>query len=109
MSKHVEIKVHEVCQTSGLDFVVIFDASMDLIQGQDEVEILSVSVRAGDDSLAERAANSIKRGILAVLRPLGLGATVRISSLVLHPVDFSEKKFERFTAEYLTRAIGENR
>jgi hypothetical protein len=58
-----------------------------------------------DAGAYEAAIEAIRRGAEQVLHPLGVGATIRVGGIVLHPVDFKPRKFEQYTAEELKRLV----
>lgn len=102
----MELRVHKVAQAaSGGSHVTIYDADIELVSGQPGVQVLGSEPRDALPGLYQEAAESIRRGAEHVLRPLGLGAVIRISRLVLHPVDFKPRKFEQYTAEALRRLV----
>jgi hypothetical protein len=105
----LELQVHKVEQaSSGGDHVTIYEAEVDLIPGSSGVEIQGVRPDDAAPGAAEAAAAAICRGAERVLRPLGLGAVIRLVRIVIHPVDFKPSKFELYTTEELGRLLRAN-
>ena len=87
---------------------MIFDADIVLIPRAASVEVALAGTHPGSspDAEAEKAAVlAIREGVLAVLGPRGLGARVRVTNLLVHPIDFVARKFRDYTIRYLERAL----
>lgn len=104
----MDLHVSRICQTSsGGDFVVKYEAAVEVTPGdmRVDVEVLSTYPQDADAELVQRAKDSIRRGAETVLHPRGEGASIRLSRLVIHPVDFKPSRFEQFTAEEFRRIL----
>ena len=102
----MELLVHKVQQAaSGGSHVTIYEAEVDLIPGGSGVEVQGIRPDDGAPGAAELAASAIRRGAERALRPHGLGAVIRVTRVVLHPVDFKPSKFEQYTAQELGRLL----
>lgn len=98
----MELRVRKVMQAaSGGSHVTIYEAEVELTHGDVRVEVTGVSPRDAEPEAVARAAQAIRAGAETVLRPRGLGAIIRVSRLVVHPIDFKPREFERHTAEEL--------
>ena len=104
----MELRVHKVAQAaSGGSHVTIYEAEIDLVPGDVEVEILGVHPKDASPDGVSAAKDAIRRGAERVLKPRGFGAVIRVQRVVIHPVDFKASKFELYTAEELTRVLEE--
>ena len=104
----MELCVHEVCQTSsGGDHVTIYEAEIDIIPGEVQVEVSGVEPAVADPDAVASAREAIRAGATGVLRPRGLGAIIRVRRVVVHPIDFKPRRFERHTAEAVQRLLAE--
>ena len=103
----MKLKVQRINQmSSGGSYVVIYDADIELLsQPGTVVEILSTEPPDSDPELVELARLAILRGAECVLGPLGLGATINVLRLVIHPGDFKPHRFEAFTATELEQLV----
>lgn len=87
---------------------MIFDAEIVLIPRAASVKVELAGTHSGSspDAEAEGAAVlAIRDGVLAVLGPRGLGARVRVTDLLIHPIDFVATKFRDYTIRYLESAL----
>jgi hypothetical protein len=104
----LELRVHEVCQTSsGGDHVTIYEADIDIWRGAVRVEVASVDPPDADPEAVALALEAIRTGAAKVLSPRELGAIIRVRRLVGHPVDFKSRRFERHTAEAIARLLAD--
>jgi hypothetical protein len=104
------LHVKEVRQTSsGGDYIVWYTASVELRDADTAVAVLvdSCYPANADAKLVEIAAASIRAGFLRVLEPMRMGASIHLSRLVIHDVDFRPRMFEEHTAEHFKRALEE--
>jgi hypothetical protein len=102
----MELSVHEVCQTSsGGSHVTIYEADIDFVAGDVRVEVAGVHRAGAHPDAVESAREAIRVGAAKVLRPRGLGAIIRVRRVVVHPVDFKPRQFERHTAEAVQRLL----
>jgi len=102
----LELDVHEVCQTaSGGSYVAIFEADVELVVDGVEVQILATEPADESAWAVESAREAIRRGAEKALLPTGKGAIIHVKRLVIHPIDFKPRAFERFTEETLTRLL----
>lgn len=53
----------------------------------------------------QSALHSIREGVKAVLEPLGFGAIIQVSNLIIHDVDFSPRACKWYTSRYLKNAL----
>jgi hypothetical protein len=104
----LELRVNKVAQAaSGGSHVTIYEADVKLVPGGSDVQVVGMPQKDALPGAAEAAAEAIRRGAEHVLRPLGLGAIIRVGRIVLHPVDFKPRRFEQYTAEELRRLLAE--
>jgi len=104
----MDIQVSRSCvAASSGSFVVKFEAAVELLATERKVyvEIVSVLPPDADPRWVDNARESIRRGAESVLTPLGMGATICVRRVVIHPVDFKPAKYEQFTAEEFRRII----
>jgi hypothetical protein len=102
----LELRVREVCQTSsGGDYVTIYDADIDLVPGEVRVEVAGVDPADADMDAVASAREAIRAGAAKALGPRGLGALIRVRRVVIHPVDFKPRRFERHTADAVQRLL----
>jgi hypothetical protein len=108
MSTVLEFRVSDILQyASGGSYVVKYDAQVELVRGDSSVviEVVSTVPLHARVSEVQQAVDYTKRGVETVLRPLGLGAQMRLSRLFIHDVDFKPRKFEAATISALTQAL----
>jgi hypothetical protein len=110
----MKLHVHKVALfASGGSHVTIYDAEVEI--GGTGVRVIGTEPSGTVPGSYQEATEAIRRGAEQVLGPLGVGAIIRISRIILHPVDFNPRKFEMYTAEQLkslmdlTEAPDENR
>ena len=114
--KHYDITFHvrEVHQTSGaFEHVVIFDAHLLLALGDPSIEVYFAGPYDDCVGLTEveaqqwtlEAFESIREGVIEVLTRHNFGAICEISKLRLHPIDFHERFFKRYTVKHLEKAL----
>jgi hypothetical protein len=72
------------------------------------VEVLSVFPEGASPSDVQLAAECIRRGAEAALRPFHRGALIQLERLFIHPVDFKPAAFERYTERELSLALAAN-
>ena len=105
----MELRVHKVQQAASAgSHVTIYQADVELVLGDVRVEILGVEPNDTVPSAVEAAREAIRRGAVQVLQPRGLGAVIRVERIVIDPVDFKARQFERCTAEELARLVADN-
>ncbi len=103
----MELRVRKIRQaSSGASHIVIYDAEIQLTSEGVQVEILNPPEDAYPGEV-DAAREAIQRGPEKVLQPRGQGAIIRVSGVVIHPVDFKSWAFERYTAEALERLLEE--
>jgi hypothetical protein len=83
----------------------IYEADVDLVPGDVQVEVVSADPPNPDPTAVARAKDAIRRGAEQVLQPRGLGAIIHVRRIVIHPVDFKPRRFELHTAEELCRLL----
>ncbi len=104
--KPIDFNVREVRQTSSAaDYIVSYTARVSLDSETSEV---SVSVNStipadADGDMVVDAAELIRSAVATVLS--GRGAHVTLEKLVIHPVDFSPKKFTEHTLRHFQAAL----
>jgi hypothetical protein len=104
----VELCVRDVRQgTSGGSCVVSYRAEVEAAPGDGPavVEVVSTIPEGADPVLLGHTIECIRRGAESVLRPLGLGARIRLYRLAIHDVVCNPRKYESATAEALTSAL----
>ncbi len=106
-SSTICFSLRERCQTSSVDYLVAYTASVELIPHHDEVQLFIESYLPADadSELLELAIQATLEGFQETLTPLGLGAIATLQDLILHPVDFSHLQQRKFSAQYLADAI----
>jgi len=93
----MELHVRRIVQSaSGGDYVTILDAEAEIGTDSMLVEILNVVPKDAQAGEVEAVREAIRRGAEQVLTPLGKGATIRVQSVVVHPVDCNPRKFEQW-------------
>jgi hypothetical protein len=108
-SKETVLKlcVRAVCQSSSAgDHVTVYEADIKVATGIVTVEISGVEPPDADSIDVERAREAIRCGVEEVLLPRKLGATVHVNRIVIHPIDFKPRRFQRHTVEELRRLLG---
>jgi hypothetical protein len=102
----MELRVHKVAAAaSGGSHVTIFEGDVQLAAAGVLVEIDRVNPADADPATIESAREAIRCGAEEVLTPLNTGAVIKVSRIVIHPVDFKPGEFERYTAEELRRLL----
>ena len=105
---NLELRVHKVQQAgSGGSHVTIYEAQVELTPGGVVVEIAGIDPRDAEPAYVEAAREAIRRGAEEALGPVGSGAIIRVSRVVIHDVDFKPRRFERHTAEEFRRLLAE--
>lgn len=98
----MKLRVHKVQQAaSGGSHVTSYEADLEFVSDGAGVQVFGSEPRDAWPGCYQQATDSIRKGAEQVLQPLGLAAVIRISRIVLHPVDFKPRKFEQHTAEEL--------
>jgi hypothetical protein len=97
------IKLHR--RPAGGSHVTIFEAEVELVPGDVRVEVATTYPRDADPADVKAAVEAIRQGAERVLQPRGQGVIIHVARLVVHLVDFKASKFERYTAEELTRVL----
>ena len=87
--------------------MTIFEADINIAVGDVQVEVLDVHPTNADPINVEMAREAIRLGAEKVLRPRGTGAFIRVKRVVIHPIDFNPRRFERHTAEEIERLLGD--
>lgn len=106
MEAALELRVRKVVQTlSGGDHVTIFDAEVEFVLSGIEIQLLSVHPHDASPDEVAMATEAIRQGAEQVLSPLGRGAIIRVTRIVIHPIDFKPRKFMQYTAEQLKRLL----
>jgi hypothetical protein len=105
----LELRVHEVCQiSSGGSHVTVYEAEIDFTAGAVQVDIASDCLVDGDSVALPAAREAIRRGANAVLESRGIGAVILIRRIVLHPIDFNPRRFQKHTALEIVRLLDES-
>ena len=101
----MKLSVRKVCQTSsGGDHVTIYDSDMELTDKPNCVEVKWPPENEDSEDL-RRALQAIAEGARSVLQPLGHGAVITLTRIVIHPVDFKPRRFEQHTMEEVNRLM----
>ena len=103
----IKVRVHEINQTSsGGSYVCIFDAEVMLRStGKVEVVVAGVEPEDAEAELVCLAGEAIRAGVSQVIEPMGRGASILVTRLVVHPVDFKESRFKLFAAREMQRLL----
>lgn len=103
----MRIRVSDVFQTGGPGWVVKYWADIATTTANTAVfvEITSTFPLNADPVYVKQAAEAIQRGAETALSALGMGATIRVEELCIHDVDFLVSRFEKATAEQMSRAL----
>jgi hypothetical protein len=83
----------------------VYEADMELTPGEVRVEVLRVEPADADPRAVASVAEAIQAGAAKVLRPRGFGAIIGVRRVVIHPVDYKPRRFERHTAEAVERLL----
>jgi len=106
----LEFHIRKVNQTAtGGSYVVIYEGELTWIEDEPrfEVQISRTDPQDADPALVEEARIAILSGLEEVLRPKGLGASLSVKRLVVHPTDFKAWRFKHHTAAELSRILDE--
>ena len=105
MPSTLTLKVRFVQQSTGaFEHIVIFNATLEITDEPGVVDLLGVELDPRGEQDLDMQAQAVTRicaGIQTVLEPHGCGAQVRITGLLMHPVDFHPKYFETYTKQVL--------
>jgi hypothetical protein len=104
----VEFRVSDVCRgMGGGRYIAQYHAEVDAAPGDGSavVEVISTIPQDADPELLGHTVEYIRRGAESVLRPLGLGARLKLHRLAIRDVDCYPPRFERATANGLTAAL----
>ena len=104
----IRLQIHEVNQgASGGSYVCIFEATVEL-RPSSGVTVTVASVEPADTSrdLLDEAANAIREGAEDALSPQSLGASIDVTRLVVHEIDFKAWRFKAYTTRELRRLMG---
>lgn len=106
----MKYKVHKVQQAaSSGSHVTIYEADLEFNSDRGVVQVFCPleSMDGGDgrndEDDVQRVAEAIKRGAEKALTSRGVGAIIRVSRVVIHPIDFKPRKYEQYTTEELDR------
>ena len=107
----MNLRVHRVNQSaSGGSFVVSYEATIELRTDNPRIEVHILATdppeEHDDEAVVQLAENAIRRGAEHALSPRGLGAKIRVSNIVIHPVDYKPRMYEFFTAFALEELLG---
>ena len=108
MRRPIRLQIHEVNQgASGGSYVCIFEATVEL-RPSSGVTVTVASVEPADTSrdLLDEAANAIREGAEDALSPQSLGASIDVTRLVVHEIDFKAWRFKAYTTRELRRLMG---
>lgn len=104
----MELRVHKIVQTaSGGSHVTIYEAEVELVPGEVRVEMTGIDPTEAHPNDIAAAQIAIQRGAEKVLQPIGSGALIQVRRIVIHPIDFKPRQFERQTEEELRRQLSE--
>jgi hypothetical protein len=93
---------------SGGSHVTIFEAEVTLVPGNSVVQVFGVHQNGALSHDLEAARDAIRRGAETALSPLRLGAVIQVERIVIHPVDFKAREFDKHTAKELRRLLQQN-
>ena len=104
------LQVREVNHgASGGSYVCIFEAIVEVHRPTGvKVTVDSVVPANAAMDLVVAAKDAIRKGADDALSPLNFGASIHVSRLVIHDIDFKPMKFRTVTARELRRLIDEN-
>lgn len=107
--QEMKFSVHEINQAaSGGSYVCIFDAEVKLKSASGiSVAVERVDPPETDNEYISAACEGVRTGAVHVLEPLGMGAEIRITRLVVNFVDFKQNRFTLYTARELKRIVDE--
>lgn len=103
----MRLSVQEANQAaSGGSFVCIFDADIELNStGDISVSVESVDPPDSETEYITAASEAIREGAAFVLEPLGQGAAIRVTRLVVNYIDFKPSRFTLYTAREFKRLV----
>jgi hypothetical protein len=106
----MQLRVNEVNQAaSGGSYVCIFDAEVDLdSSGEVRVVVEAVEPPETQAEFIESARVAIRAGALHALEAKGIGASIRITRLVVHLVDFKPSRFTLYAAREMKKLLGDD-
>jgi len=105
----ITFKVCEIRQgASGGSSVVGYTADVELSDDPNTIEIfvLSTIPSNADAGFIEHAVEHTRQGFAEALKPLKRGATVRLTDLLLHDVDYKPHRQRACSASHLAAALG---
>lgn len=109
----LKLNVHAVEQScSWGQHITVYDAEVELITGESSIEVEHIQVVSSmpmeaDPEDLEAACRAILQGVTEVLAPRGLGAHLKVTRLLLHPVDFRAEQFRIQTVRALSQLLAE--
>ena len=104
----MRLQIRDVNQgASGGSYVCIFEADVDVHQaGGVSVTVRSVEPANSPADLIADAVDAIRQGAEDALRPRSMGASLTITRLVIHEIDFKAGRFRTSTTRELGRLLG---
>ena len=108
LRRPLRLQIHEVNQgASGGSYVCIFEATVQL-RSSCGITVTVASVEPADTSrdLLDEASNAIREGAEDALSPQSLGASIDVTRLVVHEIDFKASRFKAYTTRELKRLMG---
>ena len=109
-SRTLSLQVREVNHgASGGSYACIFEATVEFQRSAGvKVTVDSVVPANAAMDLVVAAKDAIRQGAEDALSPVNFGASIHVSRLVIHDIDFKPMKFRTVTARELRRLIDEN-
>lgn len=108
MYRTLRLQIHEVNQgASGGSYVCLFEATVEL-RPSFGITVTISSVEPADTArdLVDDAKNAIREGAEDALASQSLGASINVTRLVIHEIDFKAWRFKAYTTRELRRLIG---
>ncbi len=105
----VTLRVREINHgASGGSYHCVFEATVRLQQSAGvTVTVQSTETVGAAPDLVDEARNAIRDGAADALSPMGIGAAIDVTRLLIHDIDFKPWRFRSFTARDLRRALSE--
>ncbi|MBS0262249.1 MAG: hypothetical protein JSS02_09890 [Planctomycetes bacterium] len=99
---------HSAQGASGGSYYVRFDVQATLCPSHEfDVAFASIYPNDPDPSDLDAAKNAIVSGFRDALAAYGLGATIEVTNLTLHPVDFNPVKYGYWACYHLSQRLAE--
>ena len=106
--KRLNLNIREINQgASGGSYHCVFEAVVQLDRSANiHVTVASVEPPGTTAALVEAARNAIQAGAADALSPRGYGASIDVTRLVIHEIDFKAFRFKACTTQELRRQMG---